>query len=574
MKTDVINYCTYADLYSHDKDENFYVIHQNVRSLDKNVEHLREFVSNKPKKPDIIAVTETWIKNDEDMKLKTNQIAGYNTEHSSREKGNRGGAGFYISNKLQYSVRRDLSISESESLWIETNLGCEKKNSLIGVIYSSPVQRNLIKFTESLEETLEKVSLEGKTAIIMGDMNIDLYKIKGTDNYAKGLISSGFLNLISFPTRKTEKSATLIDHVLTNITDLKAPITSGVLINDISDHYTTFATFPIKSTTANKVENRTTLSFKNYDKNKLIDEAEKTDWEFINQEENLEHAYNLFCQKIKEIQNKYIIKKTVNSKEDLIQPWMTKGIRRAQKQRYKMYKRSKQNPNNNYLRAKYVAYKNKLCSIMRRAEQDHYHELIEGAQGNQAKIWHIINDLIGKRRRPSTIPKTLITTDEIILENEQNICNEMNKFFSNVGPSLSSQLPQSRIDPLTYVRPPDTHDSLFLNPILINETLAKLQTINPNKAYGPDMIHPRFIKDIAASIAKPLTHIINLGLTTGKLPQALKTARIIPCHKAGDKRRATNYRPISILPVFAKIYESLIYDRLESYLEKKANSHH
>ena len=503
------------------------------------------------------------------MKLKTNELAGYNTEHCSREKGVRGGAGFYISKSMQYTVRRDLSISESESLWIETNLGSEKKNTLIGVIYSSPVQRNLPKFTESFEETLEKISLEGKNAIIMGDMNIDLYKIKATDSYAQGLISSGFLNLISFPTRRTEKSATLIDHILTNVSDLTGPITSGVLINDISDHYMTFATFPINFTKTTQTENRTILSFKKYDKDKVIDEARKIDWEFIIQEESPENAYNLFCNKIKEIQNKYIIKKPVNPKEDLIQPWMTKGIRRAQKHRYKLYKHSQQNSNNNYLRTKYVTYKNKLCFIMRKAEQDYYREVIEGAQGNQAKIWHIINDIIGKKKRPSAIPRTLKNSDEIILEDQQDICNEMNEFFANVGPSLSFQIPQSRTDPLAYVRAPNSHYAFFLTPILVNETLTKLQNIKPNKAHGPDWIHPRFIRDIAMSIAKPLTHIINLGLTTGKIPQALKIAKIIPSHKSGDKRKATNYRPISILPVFAKIYESLIYDRLNNYLDKK-----
>ena len=311
-------------------------------------------------------------------------------------------------------------------------------------------------------------------------------------------------------------------------------------------------------------DHRSTLN-----KNKINEEASEISWTAVIDEDNPEVAYNRFCTTIIDMQDKYIIKKRVTHKEQLIQPWMTEGIRRAQKRRYKLYKNSKMNPNNAYLKSKYVIYKNKLCSIMRKAEQDHYHDLIKGAEGNQAKIWHVINDLIGKKKKSCAIPQTLISENGEILQNPKDICNEMNSFFSEVGPSLSSQIPQSKIDPLNYVAAPDTQNSFFLNPVSTNETLSKLQNIKPNKAHGPDRVHPRFVKDIAPYIAYPLTHIINQSIATGKIPIALKTARVVPSYKTGDKRKATNYRPISILPVFAKVYESLICDRLEKYLNSK-----
>ena len=468
-----------------------------------------------------------------------------------------------------YLLVRDLNVSESESVWIELNFKNQENKLIVGVIYSSPNQRNVKSFTDSLGEKLEKLSLEGKRVIIMGDMNVDLYKIKSTDNYAVSLLSNAFQNAIYFPTRTTDTTCTLIDHVLTNINDLDTPITSGVIINDISDHNMTFVNIPIIYRKDSNNESKTVLSFKKYNKGKIIRELSEVSWADVTSEDDPEIAYNLLYERIKEIQDKYIIKTKVTPKNDLMQPWMTEGIRRAQKQRYKLYKQAKQHPNNDDRKTKYITYKNKLCAIMRRAEKEYYHGIIEESQGNQSKIWHIINNLIGKKRKPSSIPKCLINDDNQSFDNPRDISNEMNRFFTQVGPKLSSEIPQSEIDPLSYVPPSQDYTAFLLKPVCVNETLAKLQKIKTNKAPGPDQIHPRFARDIACYIAAPLTHIVNLGLEKGIIPKGLKIARVIPSYKSGDRRKATNYRPISILPIFAKVYEGLVYDRLENYLESK-----
>ena len=69
-------------------------------------------------------------------------------------------------------------------------------------------------------------------------------------------------------------------------------------------------------------------------------------------------------------------------------------------------------------------------------------------------------------------------------------------------------------------------------------------------------------------ISKPLSHIINLSFTSGIVPSYLKISRIIPSFKSGDKSIFGNYRPISILPAFSKIFEKAYYNRLANYLHK------
>ena len=70
-------------------------------------------------------------------------------------------------------------------------------------------------------------------------------------------------------------------------------------------------------------------------------------------------------------------------------------------------------------------------------------------------------------------------------------------------------------------------------------------------------------------ICCPLTHLINLSIVSGVVPDQLKIALVIPLFKSGDKSTFTNYRPIFVLPAFSKILERVIYYRLLAYVSRK-----
>ena len=81
--------------------------------------------------------------------------------------------------------------------------------------------------------------------------------------------------------------------------------------------------------------------------------------------------------------------------------------------------------------------------------------------------------------------------------------------------------------------------------------------------------------DIPASVAKkcidcyifPLTHIINNSIMEGVFPSELKLARVVPLFKSGDSAQITNYRPISVLSFFSKIFERVIYNHIVDFMD-------
>ena len=67
---------------------------------------------------------------------------------------------------------------------------------------------------------------------------------------------------------------------------------------------------------------------------------------------------------------------------------------------------------------------------------------------------------------------------------------------------------------------------------------------------------------------KPLLHILNCSLATGRCPDQFKWARVIPVYKSDEMSKSSNYRPISILPCLAKVLERIVYNRLTDDLNE------
>lgn len=109
--------------------------------------------------------------------------------------------------------------------------------------------------------------------------------------------------------------------------------------------------------------------------------------------------------------------------------------------------------------------------------------------------------------------------------------------------------------------------SVYLSPATQIEIENFLKTLKGTSS-GFDEISPLVVRQTASIISLPLTHIVNLTLKKGVFPDELKKAKIIPLFKSDNRDDVNNYRPISVLPVFSKVFEKVICTRLVNFIEK------
>ena len=111
-------------------------------------------------------------------------------------------------------------------------------------------------------------------------------------------------------------------------------------------------------------------------------------------------------------------------------------------------------------------------------------------------------------------------------------------------------------------------ESLFFSPITISDIINIVSKFDVNKSAGYDDINIRIVKSAIFAIVNPLCNIFNFSLEKGIFPSALKIAKVIPVYKTGNKTLVNNYRPVSILSIFSKLFEKLVYDKLICFIDK------
>ena len=118
---------------------------------------------------------------------------------------------------------------------------------------------------------------------------------------------------------------------------------------------------------------------------------------------------------------------------------------------------------------------------------------------------------------------------------------------------------------MQYVK--STLNSISIPIISESEVVAAIKSLK-NSSAGYDEVPARILKQNINIFIKPLTHLINSSIKEGIFPDELKIAKVVPIFKAADKHCIENYRPISVLSVFSKILEKVVYNHLIEFITK------
>ena len=95
--------------------------------------------------------------------------------------------------------------------------------------------------------------------------------------------------------------------------------------------------------------------------------------------------------------------------------------------------------------------------------------------------------------------------------------------------------------------------------------LKLLHKLINGKATGLHNIPNSVLRESADIIGSSLTFIFNFSIMSRAFPDELKMAKVTPAFKRGDRDDLGNYRPISVLPTVATMFEKLVYDQMYAY---------
>ena len=159
-----------------------------------------------------------------------------------------------------------------------------------------------------------------------------------------------------------------------------------------------------------------------------------------------------------------------------------------------------------------------------------------------------------------------------MVQDRRVIAKEFNVFFSSIARNLntkiySSTLPNGQKEPgdrfSTFLDPKKRScNSFFMSPSTEDEVTDIVRELENGKASD---IPISLMKKTSNTLLDPLSKFFNYFLLHGIFPSILKKSSVTPVFKKGDSRFLDNYRPVSTLPLFGKILEKLIYNRLHSF---------
>ena len=539
------------------------LFHFNVRSLEKNIDILKEFVISVGKKPSVLAISESKLNENTVSKIELKGYEFYHTDSST----NAGGAALYVSEDIKnVEERKDIKFNTElvESCWIEID-NENKSNIIIGSIYRHP-NSNIIEFTTELETILKELNNNKYQVFITGDINIDFFKYNfhgPTEEYLDMLYANNFFPLITKPTRITDHSQTLIDHIYTNYNFDK--IKPGIAIFDISDHLPVFSLIQTKLL----YDNKTILyrDYKNFDTELYLKDLREVDWDSILQAgKDLHESAAEVVRKIEHIANNHAPMKQLprNKKKLFSKPWITNGMLQSIKNKQKMYRTHFFSKNTTKV-LEYKKYSNKLNKILNQAKREYFNNRFEQCKYNIKLIWKMIGTIIDRKTKGQTLP-TKIRSSNKDFKQKKDIANQFNNYFINVGPELSKNIVETDICPTDYISTSPV-SSLAMSPITHYEVANYFKQLNENKSTigTPN----KLIKIAAKELSIPLTKIYNESLQTGIVPDVFKISRVTPIHKSNNPQDLTNYRPVATLSPFSKILEKIVNKQLQSFLDKE-----
>lgn len=523
---------------------------------------------------DLICITETNL-NDGVFNEEVFD-ARYNVLRRDRENTNSskcdGGGVLVASLKKFQIVHQSLWETGIEDIWI--TLISDKHNvpNLNICICYLPPDINISKRDE-FYVNCQKIMLHERPAdnfLIIGDFNTPEFTMKpALDSVAdkhcrKLLLLNEFMALCSLKQHNyvTNDKGRLLDLVLSNLDAITVADTCP--LSKVDKHHPALdieVKIDYKLKGLNKCA-RETLLFSKCNLQLIKADLESIPWHDILSTIDIDTCTDIFYKKLFEIIYKHTPTKI--SKPHTYPIWYSKSLIKCNEEKRKYHKLYKKynNPRDydtfSLLRTR--------CHKMATECYNRYLSSTEDSIGKNIKLfWRFVNNKKGKQ---TSIPCVMSMGDSTA-SGGQSICDLFSVYFGSVFElNNNANLLSS---PINYMNS-NMSDSAWTNVLSSvsfteKDIIHKIRQLDGGKGAGPDLLPPSFIKSCAKELSIPLSIIFNKSLCSGIFPKRWKIAHITPILKSGDRSRCENYRPISILCCFAKLFESLVYACLYNHVK-------
>lgn len=285
------------------------------------------------------------------------------------------------------------------------------------------------------------------------------------------------------------------------------------------------------------------LNFKLADFDQICACLSFVDWSFLSECDDVNAVVSMFY----EVLDQIVIQFTPVSrfKTPKFPKWMNHALKSLiieKKLAHKRFKTLKTDEN-------YVKFSN-LRSQCRILSKNSYQHFVQGQLHDRKSFWRFVNS----KKLDLEYPKSMCFND-VETDDPQMIAEMFKQHFSyvyseNQGPCINQNFKSDKCINLT---------SLSVSSV---EIFNKIESLNGNLGVGPDGIPAILLRNCKCVLSDVLCKIFNLSLATGIFPTAWKRSYVTPVFKDGDKSDIKNYRAISKISVIAKVFESIIYDKL------------
>jgi hypothetical protein len=177
-------------------------------------------------------------------------------------------------------------------------------------------------------------------------------------------------------------------------------------------------------------------------------------------------------------------------------------------------------------------------------------------------MWKLVNRETGKA--PANDHKLELRIGKNIISNPTEI-TQLNMYFTSTVEELVKQNINTGSYKNLHQEIKHCSNSIFIPPVT-EEVVSLTNSLKGKHTAGYDDIPKSLVKQCIQIIKGPMTNMYNVSLNSGVFPNEWKTAKVKPLYKDRDKYDIQNYRPISVISVFAKLLERLMFNRLIPFM--------